>query len=179
MYHHSIFYKNGLVSGPTEINHIFIFCLINFISQIKSSWDRNLKSWISVIWLYVSRPRVLSFSRIYPDYFPPPQITEHGQIRNLEIGARQYWGGVVRKTPSRAFHFSIRNFRKTTYAHQHMAHSIPFCRLFTKLPYVVNLILYILSIDEWMVMKWNTKTSTRLTEKKGKLQKHQCYYLSV
>lgn len=56
-----------------------------------------------MIWLYVSRPRVLSFSRIYPDYFPPPQITEHGQIRNLEIGARQYWGGVVCKTPSRAF----------------------------------------------------------------------------
>lgn len=127
-----------------------------------------------MIWLYVSRPRVLSFSRIYPDYFPPPQITEHGQIRNLEIGARQYWGGVVCKTPSRASHFSIRNFRKTTYAH-----SIPFCRLFTKLPYVVNLILYILSIDERMVMKRNTKTSTRLTEKKGKLQKHQCYYLSV
>lgn len=103
MYHHPTFYKNRLVSGPTEINHIFIFCLINFISQIKSSWDRNLKSWISVIWLYVSRPRVLSFSRVYPDYFPPPQITEHGQIRNLEIGARQYWGGVVCKTPSRAF----------------------------------------------------------------------------
>ena len=77
----------------------------------------KFKSWISVIWLYVSCPRVLSFSRIYPDYFPPPQITEHGQIRNLEIGARQYWGGVVCKTPCRAFHFSIRNFRKTTYAH--------------------------------------------------------------
>lgn len=86
-------------------------------NKFYKSNHRNLKSWISVIWLYVSRPRVLSFSRINPDYFPPPQITEHGQIRNLETGARQYWGGVVCKTPSRAFHFSIRNFRKTTYAH--------------------------------------------------------------